>query len=370
MRIGIDAKRAFMNQSGLGVYNRMLILGLREFYPEHNLFLYTPKQRISFLKENHSSQIIEPTNFIYKKISPLWRSFKITDSLIEHDIDVYHGTSAELPFNIGRFKGKKVVTIHDLIFEHYPEFYAAIDRQMYRYKTKKACRDADAIITVSNQTKMDLVNLYGVSASKIEIIPLPVDSRFTNIRNEEKIKKTADKYALDKPFILCVNSFNPRKNQLKLVEAFAQSKLSADYELILIGRGTTYLEEVQNLIRYKNLSGVRILTTVDDAELIDFYQAASLFVYPSLYEGYGLPIVEAMACGTTVVCSNISSMPEVGVDAVGYFNPHEAASILSSMEEVLESQELKTARIQRGLDIVEKEYGLKIFVERTMKVYR
>src|SRR3569832_395054 len=167
MKIGYDAKRAFLNQSGLGNYSRTLIKSLSQYYPENKYVLFTPKTGdnyfVDYVEKQKNISIVKPTKLLDRFFRSWWRSYGITKLLTESNIEVYHGLSNELPFNIAEFKGKKIVTIHDLIFLRYPEYYSAADRAIYDRKVKSACDNADVVIAISEQTKRDIERYYFVS---------------------------------------------------------------------------------------------------------------------------------------------------------------------------------------------------------------
>ena len=198
MRIAFDAKRAFLNKSGLGNYSRSLITSMIQNFPENNYTLYTTKKSetafADFISQRENVNSIEPEKFIDKKISSRWRSYEITTLLNQNTIDVYHGLSNELPLNIHKFKGRKIVTIHDLIFLRYPELYPLIDRTIYNRKFRKACEMADFIVATSEQTKRDILEFYKIPEQKIRVVYQSCATIFYQEQSEEKLKVVKAKY--------------------------------------------------------------------------------------------------------------------------------------------------------------------------------
>lgn len=322
MKIGFDAKRYFNNSSGLGNYARWLVDGLAE----RNAFdyhLYQPKE---------VSQKVElPLHYPegIKKASPsLWRSKFVCSRLEEDGIHIFHGLSNEIPFGIHKTAIKAVVTIHDLINKRYPENYGPIDRVIYNKKIHYAQKHAAKIITPSEQTKKDIVSFYNTDESKIEVIPLSLTAK--NVTKQEPIIKST--------YMLCVSGFSKRKNISRLVRGF-NSLGDIGVKLLLAGHKGDMLREVQTLAAEN--PNIIIKLNVDNDVLNNLYQNALFCVYPSVFEGFGIPILEAFSFGKTVATSNISSMPEVGGDAALYFDPLSVDDITATLRTLLDEQQRK-----------------------------
>ena len=335
MNIGFDAKRAFHNYSGLGNYSRLLINSLSNLYENNQHLLYTPNYQPHPLHDfvNNNCTIITPQGMNSWLPASFWRTFFMTNHINAQNVDVFHGLSGELP--ISKLKMPKVVTIHDLIFLRYPEYYAVFDRKMYEKKFKHACNIADKIIAISKQTADDCIQFLGADARKIEIAYQSCDPIFfSSSKNEEVLKK----YNLPTRFILCIGTIEKRKNLLNLVKAL--QFIDDDFSLVAIGRKTTYTDQVEEYIKSNNLSQrVKLMHNVAFHDFPALYSAASAFVYPSVFEGFGIPILEALAVGTPVATSNISSMPEVGGDAALYFDPHNIEDIAEKTNLLLHDNE-------------------------------
>lgn len=360
MRLGFDGKRATQNFRGLGNYSRGIIEGLLK-YSKEDIFLYSPpvtdQRALDWLKEQAGPHLNlrTPTGTIEKRISSLWRSFSIVSDLKEDRLDLYHGLSHEIPFGVNALPCKSVVTIHDLIFLRYPEFFPFIDRVTYKKKFSYAGKNADLVIAICEQTKRDLVELLGVDEKKIVVHYQSCDPLFYEERPFSVHQSLMRKYHFERPFILCVGAFEERKNQLNLIEAFAKISNQVEQDLVLIGNGKKYLEECKKKVEDLKLSHrVRFLSGIPYDELPVFYQAADLFCFPSHFEGFGLPIVEALFSKTPVITSFGSCFPEsAGPDSV-YIDPLSVADIADKMIKVLESPDQQELMISRGYNFVQQ----------------
>jgi len=336
MIIGFDAKRAFHNYSGLGNYSRLLIQSLSEKYKENQYFLYTPKYKIHSLydfAENKNCTIKIPHGIASLLPSSFWRTFFMANDINAENLDIFHGLSGELP--IPTLKMPKVVTIHDVIFMRYPEYYATFDRKMYEKKFKYACKVADKIIAVSKQTADDCIRFLGADAKKIEIGYQSCDPIFWTFQKERNISK---KYGLPEKFILNVGTMEARKSLLNLVKAL--NFIDNDFSLVAIGKRTPYVVHVEEYIKENHLTHrVKLMHNVPFHDFPAFYAAASAFVYPSVFEGFGIPVLEALVVGTPVATSNMSSMPEVGGDAALYFDPYSIEDMADKINTLLHNKE-------------------------------
>ncbi len=374
MKIGFDAKRAFHNFRGLGNYSRDLIAGLNRYYPNDDYYLFTPPfsddRAKKWLDQYQKLNVIEPKGFINRKLSSLWRSLLLVDEIDKQQLDIFHGLSHELPSGIEKSNVKSVVTIHDLIFMRYPNYFPWIDRQVYLKKFKYSCENSDLIIAICEQTKRDLISFLNVDERKIRVVYQSCNPRFYTPLEEEEINIVLRRYGVGKNFILNVGAIEERKNALNLVKAYASLKKSINHDLILIGDGGDYKLEVENYITSKGLGNrVKILSNVDNSDLPAFYQASSLFCYPSFFEGFGIPIIEALYSKTPVITSEGSCFPEAGGPDSIYIDPNNSKSIASAIERVLTDSELRFDMVENGRNFVEKFHRSKTS-ENIMNVYR
>jgi glycosyltransferase involved in cell wall biosynthesis len=340
MNIGFDAKRAFHNKSGLGNYSRDTILSLEKYFPNENYFCFNPKPSDLFSIINGKE--ILPETFIDKKLSTRWRTYGVRKYFEALKLDVYHGLSNELPFGKKTFSTKEVVTIHDLIFLRYPETYTSIDRKIYTKKFSEACKRADTIIATSASTKNDIVHYFGTDATKIGVVYQSCNDLFIN---PSSMQYDLSHFHLPEQYILSVGTIEDRKNQLLILEAIKET----DLHLVLIGKQKAYTEKLKAFMTQNQMAHrIHFIENASNEALIEIYHKASVFVYPSFYEGFGIPILEAMALGVPVIASNTSSLPEVGGDAVLYFNPNRAEDLNTALSSILNNAAFKNSLILKG----------------------
>jgi glycosyltransferase involved in cell wall biosynthesis len=367
MKIAFDAKRAFFNRSGLGNYSRSIISLLTQYYPDHSYHLFTPGAGPGIINPSPATHIHLPGNKVYESITPLWRSFGLIDDLKKLKPDLYHGLSNELPYGISRDGIKYIVTIHDLIFEKYPELYPLVDRKVYHAKFRHACRKADKIIAVSHTTKQDIVERYGIDDQKIEVAYQTCDPSFQKKVDEYSRKEVLSRLNLPEQFLLSVGTIEPRKNMLLILQALQESKV--ELPLVLIGRSTPYQQVILGYAeKYSLTNQLFIRNGVDGKDLPSVYQSAIAFVYPSFYEGFGIPILEALFSGTAVISSHTSCLPETGGDAALYFDPRNSGELAEKIMEFINTPLLKEKMIQKGFAHAESFKGEKI-AQRIMEVY-
>lgn len=357
LRIGLDAKRAFNNDSGLGNYSRFVINGLISHYPENEYYLFTPyidPRFEHFFEEAGNIHVIAPESFLTKTFSAGWRSFSLTDLLIKHKLDVFHGLSNELPVGIERFTGHKIVTVHDLIFLRYPGYYNAIDRYIYKKKFRNACKKADLVIAASEQTKKDIVHYFNTAEQKIKVVYQDCDPRFGDKTDESSKEKISNLYKLPEKYILSVGTLEKRKNQLTILKAFHQLN-DRDLKLMLVGRKTDYFNTLQSYILENKLSDrVLIIDRVHFAHLPAIYRMSEVFVYASEFEGFGIPVLEGMRSGVPVIAANTSSLTEVGGKGARYFQFDNDKELAHILREILDSQPLRADMITEGYKQAEK----------------
>ncbi|HEY8446038.1 MAG TPA: glycosyltransferase family 1 protein [Thermomicrobiales bacterium] len=261
-------------------------------------------------------------------------------------LDLFHGTVNVLPRAL---PCPAVVTIHDLAFLRWPE---QVPTRRYRYlarEVRAAARRASRILAVSNSTKVDVVELLGVEPARVHVTPLGVDCRFRPAP-PDAIARLRERHGCSRPFMLAVSTLEPRKNLPALLRAFSRVVDDVPHDLMLVGPEGWLTGELHDTLRRLGLGErVRLTGFVADHELPVWYSAADLFVFPSLYEGFGLPVVEAMACGAPVVTSNVSSLPEVAGDAALLVDPRDEEAIASAMLRVLTDSAFAADLRQRGL---------------------
>jgi glycosyltransferase involved in cell wall biosynthesis len=281
-------------------------------------------------------------------------------------LDVFHGTMNVLPRWL---PCPGVVTIHDLAFLRWPE---QVPVRRYRYlatAVRAAAKRAARVIAVSESTKRDVVELLGVDPARITVTYLGVDARFRPSSAAE-LAAFRERAHLHRPYVLAVGNLEPRKNLPALLRAFARLASEIPHQLVLVGAEGWLTGEIHMTVERLRLGDrVRMTGFVEDDELPAWYGGADLFVYPSLYEGFGLPVVEAMACGTPVVTANASSLPEVAGDAAVTVEPRDDDTIAAGMRRVLSDATLARALRGRGRERAES-FTWERTAKQTVAVYR
>lgn len=346
MRIGYDAKRFFLNSTGLGNYSRWLVNTLASFYPENTYLLYTPKLRANSFAglTTANIQTITPKRQV---LTSWWRSRGIVKYLTRDQLDIYHGLSHELPSGIRSSGIKTVLTVHDLIFMRFPQYFGMVSRNIYLVKLKYACRIANRIVAVSQRTKDDLVELLNVSPRKIDVVYQGCDAIFKTECSPAQKKAILKKYNISSNYILSVGTIEERKNLVVLIKAMA--KVDPTVKLVVIGRQTDYAELVKKTIhRYHLTERMIFLSGLDFSDLPALYQSASVFVYPSRYEGFGIPILEALNSGTPVVAATGSCLEEAGGPNSLYVDPDDERGLAANINKVLADPSFRETMIARG----------------------
>lgn len=348
MKIGYDAKRAFYNNTGLGNYSRWLIKGIASINPANIIYLYTPKAkanpRLNFIGDFPNIHTVTPQS---KWFTSWWRSRGIVKDLQRDGVELYHGLSHELPSGIEKTGIKSVVTVHDLIFMRYPKQFGLINYRIYLAKVKHACKVSDKIIAISQKTKDDLIDLLGIDPKKIEVIYQGSDPAFAIEQSAEQKSTVKEKYNLPDAFILSVGTIEERKNLLLTVKALRN--VTNGIPLVVVGKETKYTDEVKAHLTANNLTNrVIFLKDVTFVELPAIYQLASVFVYTSRYEGFGIPILEALNSGTPVIAATGSCLEEAGGPDSLYVDPDNDADLAIKINSLLGDEALRQTMINKG----------------------
>jgi glycosyltransferase involved in cell wall biosynthesis len=339
MRIAFDAKRAYHNHRGLGNYSRDVIRLLTAYAPENEYLLYArPTDRYTF----PYTQTVAPEG-LWSCLPSLWRSFGCIRRM--KDVDVYWGLSGELPFGIHRTGVKTIVTVHDVIFLRYPELYSVTYRWLFTRKMRYALRVADVIIAISEQTKRDIVSYFGIDEQRIQVVYQGCSNRFREPFPASRLAEVRSKYRLPERFILTVGAIEPRKNLKHLIEAMHMANI--DLPLVAVGGKSAYAAQMADLAKARKVD-LRLLHTVPFDDLPAVYKAAELFCYPSIFEGFGIPILESMCIGTPVLTSTGSCFAETGGDAAAYADPMNPQEIADRLTEIVNSPELRQSMTEKG----------------------
>jgi glycosyltransferase involved in cell wall biosynthesis len=347
MKIVINTIPLFSPLTGIGNYIFNLSTQLRNLRPDYDYFYYYGYYSRKLRLNGEGNNLFYRTKEIVKKI-PVASSVtrKLKNSLAHLQLrryDIYFEPNF-IPLDI---RARKVVTtVHDFSFYHHPEWHPRDRIEYFSDNFFKRIDKSDVIITISEYVRKEAIEILKGYGGKIISIPLGYDQALFNIQNEIKIE-----HQLPERFVLFVGSVEPRKNLRRLLEAYMQlpDRVKKDYKLLIAGFKGWKNKDIMELL--KRAEGcVEYLGYVSNEMLADLYRSASCFVYPSLYEGFGLPPLEAMACGCPVVVSNVASLPEVCGDAAYYVDPYSVESIAEGMYKVLTDDTLRQNLIKKGLE--------------------
>lgn len=308
MRIAFDAKRYFFNRTGLGNYARSWVRILQDAIPAAEIHLMTPRHPGTIPDDSRLRVQAPARGFLYRE----WR---MAAHLKRIGADVYHGLSNELPFSIGPLPLRKIVTVHDVIFRIYPGFYPASDRAIYHAKTRFACRHADVVVATSHTTARDLLAHYRLDPAKIVVVYQGADPAFYNLHPEQR-------HPFDgQPYFLFTGTFAGRKNHALLIEALARIHKQIPHLLVLAGTQGDQHDICRRLAASLGVSHrIRWEIGVPRERLLHLYRHAGGFLYPPLYEGFGIPLIEAMAAGIPIAAHDIPVFREIAGPAAMYFN--------------------------------------------------
>ncbi len=340
LRIGYDAKRAFHNQSGLGNYSRTLLQNVSEEHPDWSFHLFGTELNSSapWLRQNfhlHSPQ----------RGRMLWRRWRIVQDLVQAKLDIYHGLSHELPWGIEKLKLRSVVSMHDVIFQRYPGHYPLVDRLIYDKKWQHSCKVADVLVAISEATRQDLIEFYGVAEDRIKVIYQSISPRY-----QVRAPQPAPPHlGLPKDYLLFVGSLTPRKNLLGLLKALLMLPKGQRPPLVVVGKGRVYGRQMMAYLHRQGLGKeVYFRSEIGNEELPAVYAQALGLVYPSFFEGFGLPIVEALSQGTPVITSHSSAMPEAAGPGALLVDPHKPADIAQAVSQLQDDKALRFRLVQDG----------------------
>ncbi len=360
MNIAIDARAISNNKTGIGNYIKNLCEKL-PLIDKNNVYIYYQE------KLRHSLKNIPVVSIISRILYFWYDNFVFPFQLALQKIDLYHNPAFILP--LINFGYKKIITINDLGFYTFgADFSKGWHARHMKMMLPLSIKQADKIIAISQATKNQIINLFQVPPDKIVVTHLGVSEKYRKIQNEAGIKKILQNYNIKSPYILFVGTMDPRKNLVRLIKAFQNvKKQKKELKLVVVGnKGELFSEELDKMVT----SGDIILTGyVGEEELVYLYNGASIFTFPSLYEGFGLPILEAMACGTPVITSNVYSMPEAAGDAAVLVDPESIEEIATAIMKLLDDQILRKKLIDQGLARV-TQFTWEKTARETLAVYQ
>jgi len=367
MKIGFDGKRFYNNHTGLGSYSRTLFHNLITLYPEHEYRLFVHQK--FFNKSPFAYQVYKSRTFVSDATRhDIWRSKGISDDIAAESIHLYHGLSGELPLSLPA-QVRRVVTIHDLIFMRHSDWYPYFDKLAYEKKAKYAVQNADVVIAVSQQTKDDICELLKVPEEKVKVVYQTWGKAFNHVLRLEYLSFARKKYGLpDEPYLLFVGAITERKNLQAVCHALLMPE-NQDIPLVIVGEESSQFDKFMEFVESNNLKGrVYIYHDIPWYEMPTFYQLARCAVYPSLYEGFGLPVIEAMRCGITAITSNNSSLKEIGAEGAILIDPLNVEELGHAIHKVMNDVDYYSQLREKAQQQVMKFHPRKV-TQEIMDIY-
>jgi glycosyltransferase involved in cell wall biosynthesis len=370
LKIAIDATPIAISQGGVGYATLKLVKNIFDLDFDNNYILY-----FSYFNNYYGYQFKRPNVSIVKSPLPyrltqkLDLYFPLPIELFVGRVDVVHGTAY---FVNTMPKTPKIITVHDLAYKILPEVFPKEILREMEIRLKTNIDNSNLILSDSECTKRDLEKYYGVAPHKIRVVLMAADKIFKIINDRETVLSAVRRLGITKEYIIHVGSFEPRKNHLRLLDAYTRlrEKSIIDHQLVLVGKtnwlSTDFFEALETS-KYRD--DIIQIKNVTEEDLAFLYNGADILFYPSLYEGFGLPLTEAMACGTPIVASNVSAIPEVAGDAAEYFTPFSVEEMVQKISQVIHSGTLKKRLKENGLQRA-KMFTWKRAAQETIQAYK
>jgi len=379
LTIGFEGKRLLSSLTGFGTYSRTLIRDICRFYPETRCVLiahdsYSALNKLPTFSSLEIEQVkrLDSIKVVYPPSTwhLYWKLLGAKRTLYNQGVDIYHGLAHQIPRSVRQKRVPIVLTVHDLIYRHYPELSSDTDLNLYESQLLNACSISEKIVAVSESTKRDIVNFFSISPQKISVIYSACDYRYHTIATAEKIQQTRSIYGLPEKYLLYVGSMSERKNLLSVVKALNIIPRSDRLPLVVVGATTSYSNVVGEYIKNNGLDNWIIFPKrVETADLPAVYQAAEIFLYTSLYEGFGMPILEALSSGIPVITSNISAMPEAAGPDSRLIDPESPDEIASSIIDILSDDSLRRIMVKNGYSYSQKFNNRRV-TEKMLQLYQ
>lgn len=367
IKIAFDAKRLFYNHTGLGNYSRTLVRNLQKYYPDNEYHLFTPA-----IKENEETDyFINSGKFIIHtpgKTGLLYRTWRMSGDILQLRPDIFHGLSHELPFGLDK-NIRTVVTFHDLIYERFPGQFGLWDRFAYKWKYRSAAMRSDKILAISHSTKMDLEKIYHLPPEKIEVVYQSCHEDFQMKENDPslwpEVIRNLDKY------FLYVGSIIERKGLLDCIMAYRELPDQFQRPFVVVGSGKgPYADTVREAIRNWHLEDKFIfLHGISNHDLVHIYDGCSIFLYPSSYEGFGIPVIESLFRHKPVITTTVSSLPEAAGEGGVLLEPHDAEGIRQAVIRFMTDKDYYRTTAQKGKAYVTENFSSEITAHRLMELY-
>lgn len=373
MKIGFDAKRFFFNHSGLGNYSRRLIESLLQYFPDHEYVLYVDQldaldkahpDALRILEHYGNSAGDSPDRYTLVMVDApkWWRTWGMGKRVASDGVDVFHGLSNELPWDLPKSVAG-VCTIHDVIYKVFPSYYRWWDRTIYHWKTNKAINVASQLVLTSQTTQKQVEAYYPQVKGRSTVIYQAVDDAYySNENSHQSIQEEA-------PYFVYQSSFTDRKNHAALIEAFSLIQKQTSWNLKLVGLNGPTLSALQSQIESLGLSS-RITCLIDQPKdvVISLVKGASGFVYPSLNEGFGIPLAESLAANLPMAVSNIEVFKELVEDLPVYFHPNKPDEMAAAMLSITSSEIQAQQRMKR--EVLLKKVDAQSIAKQCVELYQ
>jgi glycosyltransferase involved in cell wall biosynthesis len=362
MKIGFDAKRFFFNHSGLGNYSRRLIESLLKYHPEHEYVLYV--DRLNALDKAHPDalRILEHYTLVMVDAPKWWRIWGMGKRAAMDGVDVFHGLSNELPWDLPKSVAG-VCTIHDVIYKVFPSYYRWWDRTIYHWKTNKTIAIASQLVVTSQTTQKQVEAYYPRATGRSSVIYQAVDDAYYSNENSRQFIHD------EVPYFVYQSSFTDRKNHGALIEAFSLIQKQTSWNLKLVGLNGPTLSALQSQIESLGLSS-RITCLIDQPKdvVISVVKGASGFVYPSLNEGFGIPLAESLAANLPMAVSNIEVFKELVEDLPAYFHPNKPDEMAAAMLSITSTEIQAQQRMKR--EVLLKKVDAQSIAKQCVELYQ
>lgn len=372
INLAFDAKRFFQNSTGLGNYSRTLIINLFKYQPLlFKTFLFSPlsSENSSYLPEKHSPNIVRPRWYQYF----FWRTFGVPKDCKKHSIHIYHGLSNELPVEFVKNPNIKwVVTIHDIAFLYYKMDYSFFDRIIHFQKIRYCCQKADVVIAVSEYTKIDICKKFNLPPEKVKVVYQTVNDNFKKTYTKVDFQQVVNIYRLPNQYFLSVGTITARKNLLSALKAWRALPTEYQWPFLIIGKpNRRYIKKIKaELDLFKEIYSKKIIfRNVANEHLPIVYQNAEVFIYPSYFEGFGIPVLEALYSGIPVITSKTTSLPEVGGPGAYLVDPANSEEIKEGILFYMQHREQRDLAVKKGLEHIQK-FDAQAVTDKLVHVYQ